>query len=88
MKEDVFSWRENQGMNVNVERWKDKYLYINMHEIFFVEFPHLLYEWLKRKNSTNIALRPLESVVWDQATIDRLKELDNKWDQSIVFWFS
>jgi hypothetical protein len=50
-----------------------------MHGIFFVEFPFLLYEWLKMKIVTNIALRPLKLVVWDKATVDRMKALDNKW---------
>jgi hypothetical protein len=49
-----------------------------MNEFFFIEFPCLLYERLKRNTSTNTALRPLELVVWDQSTVDRLKELDNK----------
>jgi hypothetical protein len=55
------------------------YLYSDMHEIFFVEFPCLLYEWLKRQTTTNTSLRPQEPLVWDQVMIDRLKELDNKW---------
>jgi hypothetical protein len=70
-----------------VKRWKDKYLYTDMHEMFFVEFPCLLYEWMKRKTATNSSLWPLEPVVWDQATLDRLKTLDNKWTQAIDFWF-
>jgi hypothetical protein len=57
-----------------VKRWKDKYLYTDMHETFFVEFPCLLYEWMKRKTATNSSLWPLEPVVWDQATLDRLKD--------------
>jgi hypothetical protein len=59
-----------------------------MHEIFFVEFPCLLYEWLKRKTSTNIDLRTQEPLVWDQITLDRMKALDNKWTRAIDFWFS
>jgi hypothetical protein len=70
-----------------VKRWKDKYLYTDMHEMFFVEFPCFLYEWMKRKTTTNSALWPLEPVVWDQDTLDRVKELDNKWTQAIEFWF-
>jgi hypothetical protein len=63
-----FSQWETQGLRVNVKRWKDKYLYTDMHETFFVEFPYLLYEWMKRKTATNTALRPLEPIVWDQST--------------------
>jgi hypothetical protein len=48
----------------------------------------LLYEWLKRKTTTNTALRPQEPLVWDQTTVDRMKALDNKWARAIDFWFS
>jgi hypothetical protein len=68
-----------------VKQWKDKYIYTDMHEILFVEFPHMLYEWMKRKTTTNTALRPLEPVVWDEVTLDRLKALDNKWTRAINF---
>jgi hypothetical protein len=44
-------------MITNVEQWKNRYIYNDMHEIFFVEFPCLLYEWLKRQNGTNTTLR-------------------------------
>jgi hypothetical protein len=31
---------------------------------------------------------PSGSIVWDQANIDILKELDKKWSQAIEFFFS
>ena len=57
LKEEQIAWRETQGLIVDMEHWKNKYIYTDMHEIFFVEFPCLLYQWLKRKTSTNIDLR-------------------------------
>jgi hypothetical protein len=47
MKEDEFSQQEIQGLINNMEFSKDGYIYTNFHDIFFVEFPCLLYEWLK-----------------------------------------
>jgi hypothetical protein len=79
LKEEYISWRETQGLIADMEHWKNKYIYTDMHEIFFVEFPCLFYEWLKRKTSTNIDLRTQEPLVWDQITLDRMKALDNKW---------
>jgi len=72
-------------MRVIVEQWKGRYLYPDMHEIFFVEFPCLLHEWLKRQDIINLTLWLLEPVVWDQAMLDSLKVLDNKWTQVICF---
>jgi hypothetical protein len=62
-----------------VKRWRDKYIYIDMHETFFVEFSCLLYEWMRRKPTISYALWPLEPMVWNQATLDRLKILEIKW---------
>jgi hypothetical protein len=68
---------------VNVQQWKYINIYTNMHELFFSEFPCLLYEWMKRKVATSSTLWPLEIVVWDQATLERLNNLKNKWTQAI-----
>jgi hypothetical protein len=43
---------------------------------------------MKRKTTTNSTMWPLEPVVWDQAMLDRLKVLENKWTRAIEFWFS
>jgi hypothetical protein len=51
------------GLITNIERLKERYIYIDLHELFFVEFPWLLYEWMDRKTSINTTLRPLEPVV-------------------------
>jgi hypothetical protein len=87
-KEHEFSQWENQGLNVNVKRWKEKYIYTDMHEIFFLEFSCLLYEWLKRHTIANTSLRPQEPMVWDQITNDKFNTLNNKWTQAIDLWFS
>jgi hypothetical protein len=87
-KDHEFTLRETQGLRFKVERWKDRYIYTNMHEIFFVEFPCLLNEWLKRQVAINSDLWLLEPIFWDQAKLEELKVLDNKWTWTIDFWFS
>jgi hypothetical protein len=77
-KEHEFSVRETQGLRVSVEQWKDMYIYSDMHELFFVEFLCLVHEWLKRQVAINSVVLSLEPIVWNQATIKRLKVLDNK----------
>jgi len=56
-----------------------------MNGLLFVEFPCLLQEWLKRKVSINSVVWLLEPMVWDQANIEELKVVDNKWTQDIDF---
>jgi hypothetical protein len=87
-KEDGFAQSQTKGLITNIECWKERYIYTDLHEIFFVEFPCLLYEWLKRKKTVNISLRVEEPLVWDQTTVNRIKVVDNKWAQEIYFWFN
>jgi hypothetical protein len=73
---------------VNAKEWKCINLYSDMHELFFMEYPCMLHEWLKRKATINSVALPLEPMVWDQAMLDSLKVLDNKWTRAIDFWFA
>jgi hypothetical protein len=36
-KEDEFTWQETRNLQINLERWKQRYIYSDLHEIFFVE---------------------------------------------------
>jgi hypothetical protein len=72
-------------LKVNVKKWKEDYFYRDMHEISFVEFPCLLFGWLKRQTATNSIVWTLEPMVWDQAKCERLKVLDNKLTRAIDF---
>jgi hypothetical protein len=45
--EDNSSLREMKGLQLNGNLWKGRYLYSNMHELFFTKFPCLSHEWLK-----------------------------------------
>ena len=42
----AFTQEESAGTWLSVENWIYEYIYYNIHEIFFVEFPILLHEWL------------------------------------------
>ena len=42
----VFAQEESARMQFSAERWLDDYIYSDIHEIFFVEFPIILHEWL------------------------------------------
>ena len=39
-----FSWEESEGSRLNPTKFLEWYIYIDIHEIFFCEFPILLYE--------------------------------------------
>lgn len=37
---------EKKYLLLSVEEWLEEYIYSDVHEVFFVEFPIILYEWL------------------------------------------
>ena len=41
-----FAREESEGSWLNPTKWLERYIYADIHEIFFCEFPVLLYEWL------------------------------------------
>ena len=41
-----FAQEESEELQLNPTKWLEWYLYTDIHEIFFAEFPSLLYEWL------------------------------------------
>jgi hypothetical protein len=46
-----------------MENWEERYKYTYLHGILFVDFPCLLYEWLKRETTTGTYLRLEEPLV-------------------------
>ena len=41
-----FAQEKSEGSQLNPKEWLEWYIYTDVHEIFFCEFPILLYEWL------------------------------------------
>ena len=41
-----FTQEESAGSWLSKENWVDEYIYYDIHEIFFVEFPVILHKWL------------------------------------------
>ena len=47
-KTKEFTERENIDPNCDSEAWLHKYIYTNIHEVFFATFPSELHSWLER----------------------------------------
>ena len=43
-----FAEEEIKGYQLNPTEWLGRYIYMDIHEIFFSKFPILLYEWLSK----------------------------------------
>jgi hypothetical protein len=48
MKECEFSRDQNKNPWISLEQWLQRYVFTDLHEIFFVEFLIVLVEWLQR----------------------------------------
>ena len=76
-KEKEFAERENINHRLSVEDWLQRYIFIDLHEIFFATFPIELHAWLSRlaKNETfSRSVRPTE---WTPKAIQRLERTYN-----------
>jgi hypothetical protein len=40
--------KESINLNLTLHKYLDKYVFSELHEVFFCDFPHLLQEWLLR----------------------------------------
>jgi hypothetical protein len=61
-KEHDFSQKDNRNLKITPCKYLDKYVFSDLHEVFFYNFPHLLQEWLLRlkDNHPKNRIRKLE----------------------------
>jgi len=78
--------RENINPNRSAKDWLQDYIYSDLHEIFFCEFPIILSEWLLRLCEYNATWRIDGPREWTLELIQQLKELSNLISCAIDFW--
>jgi hypothetical protein len=55
-QEKEFAEVENKNPNLSLEDWLEKYIFIDIHEIFFGGIHQGLYEWLDRLEYTHFEI--------------------------------
>jgi hypothetical protein len=60
-------------------------MFIDLHEVFFCDFPHLLQEWILRLKD-NHAINQTRQLEWTPIQIDQLQKVNNKFTRADVFW--
>ena len=68
---------QNKNPNLSTEDWLGRYIFTNIHEIFFGEMHHELYEWLARLEYTQFEIRSRPPVVWMSMLIKKVMRVDN-----------
>ena len=71
---------------MSTKNWLDRYLYIDIHEIFFAEFPIVLHEWLSRLVTRRTNFQRREVVEWSAQLIRELTSVSNPISRAIDFW--
>jgi hypothetical protein len=84
-KELEFAQKDNINPKLTPHKYLDKYVFSDLHEVFFCDFPHLLQEWLLRLkyNHPTNRIRQLE---WNPVEIVQLQQVNNKFMRAVDFW--
>jgi hypothetical protein len=65
----------------------ERYIFTDIHEIFFGGIHQELYEWLARLADTQFEIRSRPPVVWMSALIKKVKRVDNIMSRVVDHWF-
>ena len=74
--EREFAQEENRYLWLTWEEWLEKYVYSDIHEVFFGEFPTLLNEWLLRLTLQKSYFEGGEPKGWKPELIQQLKKVE------------
>jgi hypothetical protein len=77
--------KDNRNPRVTPCKYLEKYVSIDLHEAFFCDFPHLLYECILRLKD-NHATNQIRQLEWILVQIEQLQEVNNKFTRAVDFW--
>jgi hypothetical protein len=64
-----------------------RYIFTDVHKIFFTGVHKELYEWLARLVDTQFEIKSRPLVVWTMTLIKKVKRVDNVVSRSVYLWF-
>ena len=82
----IFVLKESEGPQLSPENWVDEYIYSDIHEIFFVEFPIILHEWLSRLVTKKTNFQRRETVEWSDQLVREVTSISNTISRAVDFW--
>jgi hypothetical protein len=85
VQELEFSHKDNISSRFKPRQYLERYIFKEIHESFFSEFPMLFLEWITRLKYTHLKNR-VRSVEWTEESITRLKRVNNKFTREVYFW--
>ena len=96
MKNEIEDWmdsktlefvqEESAGTQLSAENWVDEYIYSNIHEIFLVDIPILLHEWLSRLVTKKTNFHRRDTVEWSDHLVREVASVRNTISRDVDFW--
>ena len=87
-KEKELAEKENRNPRLSTEDWLQRYLFTDLHEIFFTTFPSKLHAWLSRLADSETSTRSDRPTEWNPKLIQRLERKDNSVSRVVDFWLN
>lgn len=81
-----FVVQENINPQISKERWLDRYIYMEIHEIFFASFLTELYEWFMRLDDSVGRCRFDKPIMWTREVVRRLEAFEDKIVRAVDHW--
>ena len=83
-----FTETKNRNPNRDSEAWLQKYIYTDVHEVFFATFPSELHSWLARLADCSRHIQSDRPTQWNRAAVQRLKNTNNVVSRAVNFWLT
>ena len=87
-KTKEFAEKENRNPNCNTEAWLQKYIYTDVHEVFFATFPSKLHSWVSRLAACSAHIQSDKPTEWNHEAVHRLKNIDNAISRAVDIWLT
>ena len=81
-----FAVKENRSVKLTAEEWKNKYIFLEIYEIFFVTFSIKLQEWLARLVYFQKCWKDERVTQWTPELIQKLENTDNAITRRVDHW--
>ena len=82
----AFMEEESVGSQLSTENWVDEYIYSDIHEIFFAEFPIMLHEWLSILARRHTNLQRRETLERNDQLVCEVTSVSNTISGFFDFW--
>jgi len=81
-----FVIQENKTLQKSEKRWLDRFIYTEIHEVFFATFSSELYAWIARLANSQGRCKLDQPIVWTLELVRRLEASEDKITRAIDHW--